>query len=205
MTITNGYATLDEFKVYATMRGGTVATDTTDDGKIEVLIETASRFIDHECNRRFYTTTADETRYYTAEDGDLVFVDDLSAAPTGIWGDLDFSRTYGTSYASTDYDLEPTNALQKGWPYTFIEQAPMSAQTFPTTRQGVKITGKFGFPSVPTDIKSVCMELTWNIYQSTIGQSNPGATNITAAGVIITPREVPPWAARVLKNYAKIT
>jgi hypothetical protein len=171
---------------------------------MEDIIETASRLIDRETGRRFYATSDDETRYYTPDNNSILFIDDLSAAPTSIKLDTGHNRAYATTLSSTDYDLEPYNALLKGSPYTWIEIAPYSSDHFPNMRKGVQIVGKFGYASVPDDIKEACLGISQNIYQSRTGQSTGGNVTVTAAGVVIRPQDVPSWAKVILDKYKRL-
>lgn len=60
MTITNGYATLNEAKAFLGI------TDSVDDAIIERSVESASRTIDRMTNRRFYQDAVATARYYRA-------------------------------------------------------------------------------------------------------------------------------------------
>lgn len=202
MTITNGYATLAEYKAWITMRGGTIATDTADDAVIESLIEAASRYIDNELvGTRFYADSQDATRYYKAVSSTLVYIDNLSAAPTSVKVDQDNDRTYSVTLATTDYDLRPDNALLGGRPYSYLEIAPNSTQYFPTQVKGVQVVGKFGFPAVPDDINVCCMMITQGAYGVRSGQTGGGKITVTQAGVVIRPEEVPAMAQKILNHY----
>jgi hypothetical protein len=133
MAITNGYATLAEFKLYDTSRGGTVTTDTNDDLVIEDLIELSSRYIDGETARRFWKPGSDETRYYTTLDDDDCEVDDLSAAPTSVSVDYGGLRSYTALSTTDDYELDPPNAALDGLPYNCIAILPTSTAYFPAS------------------------------------------------------------------------
>ena len=187
-----------------TSRGGAPGTDSSDDSVIEDTLEATSRLIDQVCNRRFYTTSDDETRYYTPECGEILFIDDLSAAPTTIKTDTTYDRSYATTLSSSDLDLEPFNALAKGWPYTWVEIAPHAANHFTEGKKSVQIVGKFGFPAVPDDIKGVCLATALNMYQSRTGQSSQGNVTVTQAGVIIRPQDIPSWGMVTLNKYKRI-
>jgi len=65
--------------------------------------------------------------------------------------------------------------------------------------------GKFGFPAVPDDIKSACLGITLNVYQSRSGQSSAGNISVTASGVAIRPQDVPDWAQVTIAKYRRIT
>lgn len=202
MAITNGYCTLAEFKIWATVRGGAVSTDTNDDAAIEDIVELVSRYLDNETGRRFYKNSTDETRYFQTDNSWCCEVDDLSTSPTTVSVDYSDQRSY-TDLDSGDYELEPVNAALDGKPYTQIEIAPTSDAYFPVSRRGVKVVAKFGFPSVPEDIKNLTLAIAHNVHQNRSGQSSPGNITITAAGVVIRPQDVPAWGQQVIRNYRK--
>ena len=204
MAITNGYATLAEFQLYMTMPGDTVTSDTNDSSVIEDIIEAVSRHIDNICGRVFYQSSSDgETRYYTPEDPAIVFIDDLVSI-TSLKVDYYALRDYADTLATTDYDLDPYNASNKGWPYTWLGLNPLTTAYYPTVRKGVQIIGIFGFPSVPNDIKEACLGIALNIYQGRTGQSSAGNVTVTAAGVVIRPTDVPKWAEITLEKYKRL-
>jgi hypothetical protein len=178
-------------------------TNASDDTVMEDIIEAASRHIDNETRRRFYSTTADETRYYKATNRGRVFVDDLLTV-TSIKTDEDYDRTFETTLATTDYLLCPDNALLNGEPYTWIEIDPLSSNYFPTTRRGVQIVGTFGFCTTPPDdIKQACLMISVSLYQSRRGAGVEGVATVTGAGVVITPKDVPQMARLIINHRTK--
>jgi len=203
LTITNGYATLNEYKAWIAARGlaGSVGTDASDDTVIELLIESVSRYIDREAGRKFWKDSADVTRYFQAKDNYTVFVGDLAAAPTTVSVDLLNDRDY-TDLAATDvYELSPANAAADGMPYHYINIIETSGYYFTTSRRGVKVVAKFGFPSVPMDIKEACLSTVQAINGLRSGQASNGKITVTAAGIVIRPEEVPIFALGIIKKY----
>lgn len=155
MTITNGYAALDDYKLR--YFDGDVD-DHQDDEIIENALESVSRLIDKLTGRRFYVVS--ETRYFTAECSDWLPVPDIQAI-SGLWTDEASGRTYTDTWAATDYDLVPYNAqadTAEPEPYTDIEITPLGSYTFPVgMRKGVKITASWGYAtSIPSEIKEAC-------------------------------------------------
>jgi hypothetical protein len=203
--IANGYATLAEYKSWVAVRGlaGAVGTDTSDDGVIELLIESASRYFDRETGKRFYLNGSDETRYYTTDDPYEVKIDPLGTL-TSISIDTSGTRSYA-ALTATDYDLLPVNAALDGEPYTRIAISQMlSGNTFPTFVKGVQVIGKFGYPSVPTDVKEAALSIAQSLNGSRSGQTSGGKMTITAAGIVIRPEDVPAFAQKIIRHYRSL-
>lgn len=117
-------------------------------------LESASRAIDQMCERRFWTTTSDETRYFSPRNsgwldaGDIVSITTLK---TDDAGDGTFENTWT---ANTDYILEPLNAALDSEPYTLIRRHPNASYYWPIGYpRSVQIVGKFGWSAVPPEIE----------------------------------------------------
>ena len=152
MAITNGYTDLATYKRHFDI------SDNDDDADIERVIEAVSRAIDEICWQRFFTTAADETRYYTAERSDTLDPPDRIVSINTLKTDDDGDRTYENTWTvSTDYDLMPYNAALDGIPYHSIVITPNGNYRFPTTPKGVEIDGKFGWSSAPNGIVEACL------------------------------------------------
>ena len=130
MAITNGYATLLELLTELGID------DSADNAALEECIEAASRFIDQHTGREFYTTT--EARYFTADDSDLLYIDDATAVTT-VATDSANDRTYATTWAGTDWELGD------GPPYNELWITPNGDYTFPTSRRSIKVTADWGY------------------------------------------------------------
>jgi hypothetical protein len=195
MAIVNGYTTLEALKGRLGSGGNTDAND----AKLEQIIEAASREIDGLCNRHFYPATA-ATRIFTAEWGDMVFIDDLTALTTLETDDLG-NRTYSTTWTANDYDLEPYNAAQLGRPYTGIMVNPNSVLAFPRTRRGVRITGDWGWPSIPEPIAEACLMIAVRLNQTAKAPFGTAGT-VQENAVQYTPR-VDPVVRQLLDPYRR--
>jgi hypothetical protein len=137
-TITNGYATLAEYK----QRFGTQGTDANRDIDISKVIEDISRLIDTKTHTQFYASTAATARYFPVQYPCKCFIDDIETV-VSIAVDSDFSGTWGYTLGATDYLLQPLNSK----PWTAIEITPWSSSVtaFPVGHpQGVKISGTWG-------------------------------------------------------------
>jgi hypothetical protein len=201
MTITNGYTTLANFKAYAMPDRGT---DAADDGVIEAIIEAVSRWIDAQTGRHFYTTSADETRYFTADRSYELYTGDLISVTT-LSLDTQNDRTYAANLTSDEYNLAPYNASVDGKPYNSIELIPTLADyAFPLTARGVKVVGKFGWTTAPKDITELCNDIARSVYHRRYGQNVTGAATITPAGVVITPKDLTEMSRALLHTYRVI-
>lgn len=160
---TGDYCNLNELKkqIYP----DNLDTDTVNDIALQQVITAASRWIDNYCGRRFYSTSADETKTFTPQDGEYLFlphIDILSV--TTLKTDEDGDRTYETTWATTDYDLLP----EDGPPYSYIAVAPQGDYSFPEHRKAVQIVGLFGYNatnSQPAAVRQACMLLSERLWK----------------------------------------
>jgi hypothetical protein len=152
--ITNGYATLAEVKARLFDADDTSVTQF--DSELENVIEGVSRWIDEDRGRQFYATTS-QGRYFTAEQGDVVVIDDLLSL-TSLKTDEDADGTFERVWTAADYLLYPYNASNKSQPYTAIERSVLGNLVFPTVRRGVEVTGTWGYSTTaPKQIKEACI------------------------------------------------
>jgi hypothetical protein len=134
----NLYASLADYKAYSVARGQTASTDSTDDGVILDLLETASRFLDTQTRRHYYPTM--ETRVYDWRPDLLLDLHaDLLEVVTLVNGD-------GNVITSSDYVMRSSNFT----PYWAI-QLRNSASTYWTqsaslgVEQVISLTAWFGY------------------------------------------------------------
>lgn len=164
MAITNGYTDLTSIKANLGI------SDSTDDSILETAVEAASRKIDEHCGRRFWVDATDKTRYFTpdhpwalrcgphTQTADLVSVTSLAVDTTGN-GTFNLSLTQGTDYFlgplgnpdSVYWRIQLFQAGSRCWPVGIIDS--------------VKVVGKFGISSVPTDVEQACLIQAAKIFQ----------------------------------------
>lgn len=143
------YVTLEELKATSELSGTNFG-----DGDARAACAAASRAIDDACDRRFYldADTA-QVRYYNPTTKALLSIDDLTTLTTfqtDPGGDGTFEQTWTLN---TDFTLEPLNAAADSWPFTLARVRTGAAYYLPTNySRTVKLTGKFGWPSVPAAI-----------------------------------------------------
>ena len=152
MAITNGYASLAEVK--SALR----ITDTVDDSLLGMAVESASRLIDGYANRQFFSSGT-AIRYFAAEDDFVCEIDDISSAQITLVTAMDADAVFDTTWATTDYQLEPLNGVLDGqaWPFTRIRAVGDYLWPISGGEALVKLTAVFGWPAVPIAIKQACI------------------------------------------------
>jgi hypothetical protein len=152
MAITNGYCSLSEVK--AALR----ITDTVDDALIEGAIESASRLIDGYAMRNFYQSGT-VTRYFATDDPLACPVDDLAGTAIVVESNPAADGTWIT-WDVSDYQLEPLNGNLDGIPWAYTRVRAIEDYVFPTGNAYgdgqealVRITGVYGWPSVPKAVQ----------------------------------------------------
>lgn len=202
MALGDPYLTTEEFK--ARSRSSSSANDTA----IAAVLLSASRSIDGFCGRTFNKSATAEARVFTLpcrggygsyggsgvtfisgsvsgyagilETGDLVSVAELATDSTG-------DRTYATVWSAQDFDLYPLNAAVQGQPYREIRSSPLGSFGFPTSVQGIRVTGIWGYPSVPAPVKEVCflaanrLKSLWDAPFGLSGGGEMGALDMTVS------------------------
>jgi len=183
LAITNGYCTLAEVK--AALR----ITDTVDDSLLELSIEAASREIDGYCQRYFYSASA--TRVYNATNAFITETDDIVSVTT--LKTSDDGATYDTTWAATDFQLEPLNGVSSGLTQPYTRVRAVGDYLFPqwsvtgtySNFAGVQIVGVFGWSTVPTAIKQAAILLAmrqFKRYDSPLGVAGFGDIGVMRVG-----------------------
>lgn len=196
MTITNGYITSAEFLAYAAPNGGT---DTADDAVVEKIIEGASRVIDNETRRTFYPRAS--TNYYDTPDGRELFIDDDDLLSIGK-----LTNGNGVEITAGDYVLKPNNSTPK-WCVKLKDASSVSFE-FDTSGNSdavISLSGSWGYcTSTPLDIKEACLEISTAYYKRRYGTNENSETVVTAAGIVITPKDIPASARSILNKYQRL-
>lgn len=202
MTITHGYCELEELKHSARLNIET--SDSVSDEMLEGVIEGISRRFDDACNRWFWADSDENTRYYTPKSSDVLFVDDICSPSSDVSIEIDLNGdgTFDSVFAGTDFILEPYNAELDGVPYQKI--VAIGQFSFPKgVRRSVKVTSKFGWPSVPKPIKQACLLQCERLFKRF---ATPlGSENMTALGkMTLTIPSLDPDVELLISRYKKI-
>lgn len=143
------YCTAEELAEFISVQ------DDLDDAVMARAITAASRAIDQETGRQFGLVDVAEARYYTAR-YDLgsarwvADIDDLMATPVSVGYDDARDNTYSTAITGGIY--VPRNAASMGRPWTQLQLLPGATSTLGTFPDGVRVTARWGWTTVPTTI-----------------------------------------------------
>lgn len=145
------YLTAAQLKATLAMTGTSFA-----DADVSISIGAASRAVDTITGRRFWLDAdADQVRYYTPHSLRLLQIDDL-VEMTSVAIDRSGNGNFSESWTrGTDYVLEPFNAPseQPARPYETLRVRRLSGRWLPDCiEQSVKVTGQFGWATVPDDV-----------------------------------------------------
>jgi len=199
VAITNGYATLADVKAALKI------TDNMDDSLLEIAVESASRLIDGYTGRYFYNAGT-AVRNYAANDSWTVTIDDLQSVSEVASTD-EVGNDY-TVWTTNDYQLEPLNGLSGGLtqPYTSIRAVNQYVWPFLADRALVKITGVWGWASVPMAVKQATILQASRIFKrndSPLGVAGFGDMGVVRVGARLDPdvqHLVDPY--RSMRNFA---
>jgi hypothetical protein len=192
MAITNGYATLTDVK------NALRITDAMDDALLETAIESASRLIDGFTARSFYNAGT-AVRNYAATDAINLIIDDAITV-TKVESTDEIGDTY-TEWTATDYQLEPVNSRADGLYYPFTGIRAINTYTWPVVdyQALVKITGTWGWASVPTAVKQACIIQSSRIFKRL--DSPLGVAGFGDLGAIRVGRYLDPDVEQLLMPY----
>jgi len=131
------------------------ATDITRDDVLQLVLASASRWVDRYCRRRFYLdTTATQRSYPARGDATELLVDDIGSL-TGLVVDSGSALAGYTALVATAYAARPANALALGLPVDALAFEP-SWTGFPAIGGSgwttVRVTARWGWPVVPDEV-----------------------------------------------------
>lgn len=151
----NEYASLAELKTFLRI------TATADDTELQDKLTAASRRIERDTGRRFWTDVSATARTYRATHETLLLIDDVSTT-TSLLVETGRGASW-TTVAGTGYDALPENALADGWAIETLERVDACWPLWGSTR--VRVTAKWGWPAVPDPIKAACLLLAGRLFR----------------------------------------
>jgi hypothetical protein len=196
MAITNGYATLAQMKSAIRIPSA----DTIDDAMLEMAVESASRMIDAECDRNFYSSGT-ATRDFVPSDAYVVDTDDLNeivSVRLDDQGDLTFLITLATS----DFQAEPVNQRVSGNAFPIYRLRMIGDFLLPIwgKQATVRIQGVYGFTPAPIQITQATLIQAARIFKradSPLGVAGFGDMGAIRVG------KVDPDVAQLIRPFKK--
>lgn len=183
MAIEDGYCTLADIKA------STKITDSVDDALLELAVESASRLIDTYTQRYFYPGGT-ESRLFIPQDSYVTELDDLISLTTLETSDGD---GFAVTFTASDFQLEPLNGEVDGIkPHPFTRVRAIGDFLFHVLDQEatVRVTGVYGWPSVPTAVKQATIIQAARIFRrndSPLGIAGFGEMGAIRVGVQLDP------------------
>ncbi|MEW2424839.1 phage gp6-like head-tail connector protein [Streptomyces nigra] len=161
------------------------ADDTSRDTLLTSALASAAQGIDNATGRRFWLDDVPVQRVYRPAgrvvceaDGELLLVDDIGDL-TGLVVETGRGATWS---AVTGYETQPDNALADGKPITGL----LSVNgTWGITTGRVRVTARFGWPTVPDDITEAALIQASRLYkrkdspEGIIGSAEWGVRNLS--------------------------
>lgn len=171
MALGDLYATVDELKSRLSIDGN----NSLYDEELTEALRTSSEEIERFCNRQFNRVEDGEptARVYPARNRLWTEVDDFhTTTDLVVETDLAGTGTFGSPWATSDYELEPFNGVvngQPGWPFWRINA--LGSKEFPACvyagerRARLRVTAEWGWANVPAPIKQACLLLSAKNFQ----------------------------------------
>lgn len=165
-----GYVELEVVKHSLELVGQTYA-----DVDLQNTILASSRILDEACGRRFYLDLDNTSvRYYTPDSQRIIEIDDIVDLQ-----ELALDRTGLGAYdevwtENTQFVLNPVNADQdfRPWETVMVRRQNGGLGNYgfgrywlPCVDRGVRVTGQFGWPSVPADIATATSILATKLFR----------------------------------------
>lgn len=157
MAITNGYATAAELRAHFGDTGTALDSD-----RVDRVIEAASRQIDAYCGRKFWLDPTPTVRLYSPDDAYEAVVADIgSTTGLAIATDSGEDGGWATSWAASDYQLEPLNgdvgadsAAYAWWRIVAVDRYQFSPGR---RRATLQVTARHGWSAVPKPVVEACL------------------------------------------------
>jgi hypothetical protein len=198
---TTNYLTTDEARSYVGMSS---AVDTLE---LDDVITAVSRMIDRYCGRQFFQQTA-TAKYFDSPDQERIdfgpYGDCVSVSAFAY--DYNDDGTYESTLTAADYQLLPVGATTRGpisEPFTGVQVLngqPLPLAPAASGRTGlVRITGTWGWPAVPVEVKQAARILVAEVYK--LSDAPLGVAGVGEFGIIRVQRQMPARALQLLAPY----
>jgi len=199
MSVVNGYCSVAELRNHLRDAGTRL-----DDALLERAILASSEAIENITGRKFWQEAATSQRTYTVSDACTVFVDDISTRTGLVVETGTDGATFPTTWASTNYVLEPRNADVVGAgsvarAHAFWQIVAMN-RTFTVDHQRptLRVTARFGWSAVPSPITEACILMAAKMFK--LKDAPFGIAGVNEFGPVRVNRP-DPYVAQLLSSY----
>jgi hypothetical protein len=177
-------------------------TDSVDDTLLEMAVESASRMIDAECDRNFFSAGT-ATRDFQPNDDYVVDVDDLISIVSVKIDDAG-ERTFLITLATSDYQTEPLNQRVSGNAFPISRLRMVGDYLLPIYKRQatVRIEGVYGFTPTPIQVTQATVIQASRIFKRL--DSPLGVLGFGAEGGAIRVGKVDPDVAMLIRPFKKI-
>lgn len=209
MTVRNGYTTADALR--ERLRDSQAKLDPE---LLDQAINAASRAIDAWCGRRFWADSAPTARLYRPRAVDTAVIDDVSTS-SGLTVKTDTAGdgTYATTWATSDWLLEPVNAdayqtadgAARGpwWQLTAVGTHRFARPGQTRGRPYLQVTTRWGWPQPwPADVEEACLLKAARLFKR--GEAIFGISGFSEFGTVRITRADDPDAAALLQPYVRL-
>jgi hypothetical protein len=182
MALGADYLERDELKAYMSLEGDT------ENDLVDAAISSASREIERHCHRQFNDAEIVSTRRYRATRCDEIAVDDFWTE-AGFKLEIDSlgDGTTWTEVPATEYELSPLDRLRDGVPWVYWKITMVGSTTLPVGRRaGVRVTARWGWETIPADVKQAVKMLASDTFQ--VKDSRMGVAGSDQFGTIVRVR-----------------
>lgn len=161
------------------------------DDLMSLTVASASAWVQEYTRRDFNLADAPSARYFDTTDSGLVLVDDIGDDTITVATDTTQDGTWATSWATSDFQVNPLGALAMGEPVTSL--LAVGSYTYPpvSRRRGlVKVTAQWGWPAVPDAVKQATLILASRLYkrhESPAGVLGGNDFGVVRVGTLIDP------------------
>lgn len=196
--VTQNYVELEDMKKTLALEGVSYA-----NLDLSEVISAASRKVDEKTERRFWLDAdANQVRIYTPTYPDKLWIDDLVTLTT-IRTDPNGDGVYESTWSATDYQLGPTNAAADGRPFEWVKARSNGTLDFSLDYdETVQITGRFGWPSVPADVKTATKMIAHR-YVKRLREAPHGVVGFGMDGAVVRMMHVDPDVEDLLMPYSR--
>lgn len=183
---------------------GIPTADTTDDARLESACDAATQQVQAECGRQFIQDSSATARVFVASSALFVEVDDfMTTSGLIVRTDDDNNGVFETTWASTDYQLEPLNGRLEGqaWPYTQLRA--IEARYWPRWRGQalVQVTARWGWSTIPAPVKQAAEIQALSIFKA--ADAPLGVAGFGDIGVVRLRQAMHPVASSLLMQYKR--